>query len=489
MSDNDFKKGSLSAREKGDIYWRKLKYNLRAVRQKERDVDEDRSGSNLCAELLARFENEGRGTVPSGRINGNEFRRRPPTATGELSYKDSIFLVMQTLELFRYMAVYEANMRTETAENSLSEHFEKTIPVIEKTLDIWFMANGVDRSNGQKVSSAKAQEAKAELDRTIELYEETVRNARRDMARMEVLKLKEELPETSEADTAGIDEFRELISENNNRYMSNKAVIDKACKELLALRKKMTELTKDLPGLVQLITQKGEYSLANRFMTLRDVYAEYMDFVGEQIAAGVWAEDGCASLIRGLLTDRKADPMVANYIKEHWGVTVPTYDMDESVRETEGYTELEDVESDCSLPDIESVEDMLKEAEKITEYRRSHLRQFQFQSISTMLFDSGELPMIGSKARHLRNRIAAELKKGALAELSVDVKRQVKDAFVTAEAVARVCCMVIEYNMTAKDRTIGELVESFETDVEEMDYTIQERYCREIVDAYMAELE
>ena len=482
MSGNDLKKDSLSAREKGDIYWRKLKYSLRAARQKDRDVDENRSGSNLCMELLARFENEGKGVVPSERITGHEFRRRPPTATGDRSYKDRIFLVMQTLELFRYMAANDS-------DGSLSEHLKKTISVVEKTLDTWFLANGVDRSSGQRVSSEEAQEAKDKLDRAINLYEDTVRNARRDIARMEVLKLMEEIPEAEEAQSVGIDEFKELISENKKLYMSDKAVIDRACKELLALRKKMAELTKELPGLVKLIAQKGEYSRANRFLTLKDVYEEYMEYVGEQLAAAVWAEDGCASLIRGLLTDRKADPMVANYIKEHWGVTVPSYDMEERVREIEGYTALEGVESDCALLDIESVEDMLKAAEMITEYRMSHLRQFQFQSISAMLFDNEELPVIGSKARSLRNKIAEALKSGALDELPVEGKRLIKDAFVTVEATARVCYMVIEYNMTAKNRTIAELVESFETDVAEMDYTLQERCCRDFVDAYMAEWE
>ena len=81
------------------------------------------------------------------------------------------------------------------------------------------------------------------------------------------------------------------------------------------------------------------------------------------------------------------------------------------------------------------------------------------------------------------------MKSGALDELPVEGKRLIKDAFVTVEATARVCYMVIEYNMTAKNRTIAELVESFETDVAEMDYTLQERCCRDFVDAYMAEWE
>ena len=44
--------------------------------------------------------------------------------------------------------------------------------------------------------------------------------------------------------------------------------------------------------------------------------------------------------------------------------------------------------------------------------------------------------------------------------------------------------MVIEYNMSAKGRTIASLMNSFETDIEEMDYTIQERRCRKYIDKY-----
>ena len=44
---------ALSAREKGDIYWRKLKYYLQSVREKGDQSQESRSLQMFAAELLS----------------------------------------------------------------------------------------------------------------------------------------------------------------------------------------------------------------------------------------------------------------------------------------------------------------------------------------------------------------------------------------------------------------------------------------------------
>ena len=485
MVNDDKTKDSLSAREKGDIYWRKLKYNLRAVRQKEKDVDESRSGRALALELLERYNSEKEKLSEyTERICGNEFSRRPPTATGELSYKENILHVMLSLELFKVIVSDTAMKAAGDTEGSLSDNLEKTIPVIEKTLDIWFLSNGIVRQSGEKATADMIKAAQDKLDKAIMVYEETISNTCREVSKMIVQRLKGELPKPEFGQSIGIDEFEALIEENKERYIPQKTVIDKACAELLAIRKKLADLTGDIPGLIRYIDEKGEYSYVNRYMIYKDVYAEYMDYVGEQLAAAVWAEDGCVSLIRGLLTDQKADPMVANYIKEHWGVDVPTYDIQEKVCGIPEYTALSEFESDCAVLELNGLEDALEEATKITEYRETHLRQFQFQSVSSMLFDNSELPLIGAKARVIRNKIAAEVKEGKYDTFNYEQVRRIKDAFVDVEATARVAYMVIEYNMSAKGRTIASLMNSFETDTEEMDYTIQERRCRKYIDKY-----
>ncbi len=358
MVNDDKTKDSLSAREKGDIYWQKLKNNLRAVRQKEADVDETRTGRAAALEILERFDERKDKLVEyTERITGNEFKRRPPTATGELCYKESILHVMLSLEIFKKIVGDEKKKEADDSEGSLSEHLEKIIPVIEKTLEVWFLANGIDKNSGDKISAEIQKSASSKLDKAIATYEDTIDNARRDVARMIVGRIKEDLSGQEESKSPGIDEFEALIAENRERYLASKIVIDKACTELRVLRAKVFELTKDISTLISYIEEKGEYNHVNRFMTYSDVLAEYMDYIADQLSAAVWAEACCADMLRGLLTDVKADPMIHNYIKKHWGVSVPTYEMNERISDIPEYTALAGIESDCALPELKSLED------------------------------------------------------------------------------------------------------------------------------------
>ena len=474
----------LTARDKGDIYWRKLKYYLKSAGEKGRSADDGRNGKTLAMELLELAE-EPYENRPE--ITGNEFKLRPPTAAGTQAYKDSILQVMRSADYYRSLLENGKLPIEDTSDSAARRYIEKMLPLMERVLDIWFLANGVDRKKKKQADGKKVADAKKKLPASILAYEETVKGFRHFVSMMIVERLKPELPAENMPVAEREEEFTALIEANPESYRLIRSKIDQALTELLYLRKKRERLERELSSLYALATTKNEDKTGQGFMTLSEALALYRDHTDEQIAAIIWAEEGCTAFVKGVLNGEICDPMIADYIRSRFGAPVPTYPLFERVNTLPGFCSLaafSDAEEKITYKNVKEIREGIHE---LKVYRDAHKRQFQYQSICTMLFHTEELPQIAGKARTLRNRLARGFRDGEFDGLSKREQAEFEDFFVTADAMAKVSYLVIEYSLASENKTLIELIGSFDTDTGEMDYHVQETRIRTYIRQYISE--
>ena len=471
---------ALSAREKGDIYWQKLKYYLQSEKEKEKNNDQSRSGFNIAKEILEKSSEDITKEVEKEgvHITGNEFSKRPPTATGERAYKENIIYAVRIYEL---LVKYVSSDSKDNPDEVINEYVDKLVPVMENAVNTWFLANGIDYETKEKAESGLVHEAKEKLDKAISAYEDAVSGFRRFVSKTIVKELKKDFAETKVEYVSAEKEFAEMFSQYADNYKKNKKMIDRACLELNVLRKKTAEFSGDVKNLTELLDSTDQYRLVNQFMTFKDVILEYIMYIFEQTSAATWAEDGCECLIKYLLAGEKADPMVANYIYAHFNVEVATYPLYEKVRDLPEYVGI-DEEDDNTEYSFSNFDDLQKAMQEVIDYLIKNKRQFYCQSITSMLFHSRDLIKVENKARAIRNHVVTAFKAGEFEGLSVGALRDLKSAWITADAVTRVATMIVEYVKNSEKRTLSDLIASYAEDTAEMEYAVQERESREYLE-------
>ncbi len=479
----------LSEREKGDIYWRKQVSYLQAVKSRKQKADSGRYGRKAALDILSKDSRELLEKMKSGqlRITGNEFKLRPPSAAGDESYKNSVMLVIVATMVFKKALEKMLKKERTKAEDADVTYLKRLIPVMEKTLDLWFGANGVNRDTGQKEDASRIEEAKSQLDAQICSYEEAIKNYRQNTARRVIKELREELSgEPSGEETK--DSFDELISAYPDNYRLHKYYVNLAVEEYRKLHKAEKNVLREIDELIELARQKDKNTAVSTLMSLSDTILEYRNEHSEKLAPLIYAEDGCEGLIRSFLTGEPADPMTANYIRAHFETEVPSLPPSSKVCDLPGYTpihEQRDIEVSVSGPD--SFEDMIKATEKLNSFMLEHRRLFFFQPIMTMLLKAHELPEFAAKAKELRYRISLSFSEGNYSTLSDDQRSILKEAFLAVETMTKVSYAVIDYNRSSEKKTLGELILSYPQDIKELNFIFQERKCRDRIEAFLRE--
>ncbi len=474
---------TLTAREKGDIYWQKLKYYLQSAKDKNNTEVLERKGLGIAKEVFDKCDEDITDEVKKDglHITGNEFAKRPPTAAGERAYKESITYAVRVC---RFLEKYLASGAKDTEDEILIEYIKKIVVVMKQVVNTWFLANGLDYETGKPADESYILAAVERLDKDISTYEESVLGFKRFVARAYIKELKKSFPEMKKKYVSAEDEFSEYILNNAGNYDANKKIIKRAFAELNAIREKTSGFVGEVAALREFLEKENQYKMINPFMTLKDSVNEYFAFIHEQTAAAMWAEDGCIELIKYLLANEKADPMVANYIYAHYGVTVDTYPLYKKIGEFSEYTGFDDIDENIEFV-FSNNDEFQKAVKEIIEYTETHLRIFISQSITTMLFESKELPLVVAKSKALRNQIVTNINNGSFDGLSPKEWKDLKNAWITADTITRVAYMVMEYVNNCEKKTMSDLISSFYEDTADFDYAVQEKESTECLEAFL----
>lgn len=475
--------GGLSARQKGDIYWKKLKAFLQAVKDKDVSDDGERKARYLAQKIIARKKSEYTEEVGEY-IDGNEFKLRPPTSTGEQAYEDNIWKVICNLNYFRSMINKGAANASDGADAIVLKRLNSLTKVIGETVEKAFLAYGINYQTGAPVSDEEALKAREGLRTQILKYETAVKQFKSKVALSVADSMKDKLPhESVQADTGAIND---LIKENPDNYYAYKGTVDTAVKELETIMKKRSRAEADLAALKEYAAEQGPDSKPVSFMDYPEFIRIYEDCMEEYFASMEWAREGCEACIRLLLTGSAPDPFMSGYIHSHWKTDVETSSADSFVSVLPGYKRLEYDKEDPALYRYETIDEVRQGIEVIGRYVDEHPEQFRFQLISDVLFDIDELPEIAGRSRALRNTLAGWAEKGYPGTLSESEKEELQEMWVRAETTERVAELVLEYHKNSERRSMKDLIASYLYDTQDMDYRLQEKMVRTCLDNWLS---
>lgn len=473
----------LSAREKGDIYWRKLKYFLQAVKDKHVTGVSERKGRYMARQLVARKKDAAPDTVEEY-IDGNEFRMRPPTSTGEQAYEDSIWKAIRNLNYFRSVLSQVNESDYSEADIIVLKQLNELQKVIGETVEACFTANGIDYRTGEAVSASQIKIASAMFSDRKEKYEESVKQFKLKVAKAVASaaagNTKDDPAEGSEF--TDLSDMKALIEANPEKYQENKAVINNALNELESIRKKLGKARAGLAALKEYAEQQGPDAKAVSFMDYSEVVQIYEDDLDESLTSMEWGERGCETCIRSLLTGDVPDPLMSNYMHSHWSADTETFSADSSAVSLPGYQKLEYEKDDAGLYHYGTIAEIRQGIGELARYRDEHPRQFRFQMISDLLFGLEDLPEIAGRSRAISYILADWAKNGCPETISDADKKELKEMWVQAETTERVAEMVLEYHRDSERRTLKDLTDNYLYDSLDMDYRLQEKKVRTCLD-------
>ena len=474
----------LSARQKGDIYWKKLKYFLQAVKDKNISDDGERKGRYLAQKLIARRNAENMEETGEF-IDGNEFKLRPPTSTGEQVHEDNLWKTICNLNYFRDILQKNAGNTADGTDAIVLKRLNSLQKVIAETVETTFRAYGLNYLTGAVVSDADIKKAKEGQPVLIKKYEAAVKQFKSKVALSVADSLRDILsPESVQPDTSAI---TDLIKEYPDSYFTYKGTVDTALKELETILKKRSRAEAELESLKKYAEEKGSDSAPVSFMDYSEFISVYEECMEEFFISMDWAAEGCEACIRSLLTGTAPDPFMSNYIHSRWKVETETYPGDTFVSSLPGYRQPEYDKENPALYKYETIEDVKQGIAELKKYREEHSRQFRFQLISDILFDTDDIPEIAGRSKAIRNVLYGWAENGYPGTVSESDKEELKEMWVQAETTGRVAEMVLEYHRNSGRRSMKDLIDAYLYDTQDMDYRLQEKNARSCLEKWLSE--
>ncbi len=133
--------GSMAPRKKGDLYWKKYKL-LEQAEEHRASKGKVKKADVFVSDILKKYH-EGKDSGTS-ELDGNEFRRTPPTSTGRDVLCDAVIRGMRARDRFK---------ESGTGEDIL--------PALDKMITIFFHACGFDEATGKPIDKEEKKAARA----------------------------------------------------------------------------------------------------------------------------------------------------------------------------------------------------------------------------------------------------------------------------------------------------------------------------------------
>ncbi len=469
----------LNARQKGDIYWKKLKRYI-ASGERHRENAKGDKDTILAREILA-LEKETPDIVYDEKnvdINGDEFKVMPPTATANEIFGEGIVRVIKYKKAFEKMLSDSSGSgMMKVLYNSL----EELTLAMGNAIDAFFYGAGIDPVTGEPVAPEKRREAKTNRKQAFDKYEKTIKNFRRDASLIVVASL-----ETGAAKEEGLDADTAFCNEEADRIFLQVKELDPGmydfslddmdrlkddCRDIL---RNEADLSRKLQRIETLVHERSKDASEKEVTALKDVIREYGIYIEEKSKRLAFEKNCCVIYARYILTDEMVDPLTADYIFEKYGERVKTYPLDEAVCSLPDYVNIE-YDPFFEPAPIESKEGMEKVSEELSEYIRNHPAQFESPTITSLFFGTGDLPVMEKTARNLRNAIAGSLGSEFAKEIQLPENSELLRMWTEADAFVSVATQVLDYALLNRRKTIKELLDTFESDTYEMSFSRQKK--------------
>ncbi|GEM_PF-7032389 len=146
--------GSLSPRKKGDLFWKKYKLQEQA----EREHKHSRHAELFIKSVMALYIDTM--ADPGEKLDGNEFKIFPPTATGWDIKRHALARAMKCRDGFKMDGGGESALAA----------------ALSDTITAFFSARGFDEATGTLTEGTDLKAAQAVLEEKVKLFEEAYHN-------------------------------------------------------------------------------------------------------------------------------------------------------------------------------------------------------------------------------------------------------------------------------------------------------------------------
>lgn len=429
---------SLDSRQKGDIYWRKLKRYIAA--HEDRGIVRDER--KILAKDIFLAIQDGVAIEKPCYPTGNEFKVFPPTEAAREAFKNGM------TELARF-----------TAAPDFGDGYDKDL--IRKALGLFFRSAGIDPETGKNIGAAEQTKAVADAPAVFAEYEKAVKSIRRKEA---VSYIKELVKDVDlKEDTSFEDRMGPLAKEADHQ------VLNKAYAEYVILSKKESGMKSRLEAIGKLI--EGDEITDP---CAGEAFAEYSLYVREELRAVSFAKSCCMAFAESLVNKKNADLLFVQYIGEHWGFVLPHFPIDEKICTKEGFTRIGSV-TVPQIPVFTTFPEFVKEGESLKEYVELHRERFEDQSVGSLFFGTEEIPVIHARADSLLDQMTVFGSAGGVKALSPEDRLLFKEIYVSTDTIARVTELMIGYAAVSEHKTFRDVLGEYADKIYEMDYRFQER--------------
>ncbi len=483
-------KGGMSAREKGDIYWRKRKRYLAAAAVRN-GLKEGYFNPDMAEDILERYK-EIKATGKRELLNGNEFSEKPPTAVGRRAFAYAVANLMNERDHYELLINNFPGDENYNENQILVGGIEEILACMEQAVGDYFIAAGLTQDGERITDKAERKRAFEAFKNSGELYHELmVRNNKELGVRfIDELRKRYGLDDLMDAPDPGPGPvFGMLVNKYPEAVKNNSALIEKLKQVNISTRHEAAMIVAAREKLRQEVTKEYFDPATDevRKFILEASFGEYSYKVDENLCTLLYKQEATAAYIGWVLLSAPVDPVLAEYVDPEWGQRPQVMDEGMLLSEQEEFVFLRKYDRWEEVGEIKGLSDVRKRAEEIKQYLYAHPWQFDAQCITTISRGTQQLPGIVADARAIRDGLDRLTANGYLNEISMEEGMELYEIWTVADLITRVGYTVMDFTVKHENCTIKETVEDIKDMLPLMSYSKQELSCRDAVKKLMRE--
>ena len=471
--------GTLSSRDKNDIFWIKQRRYIASSVVKEK-AERGYFNPDMAAEVKSAYERYDK-RAALYELTGNEFMDHPPVASGQIAFAKSIAMMMHTLDRIDY------TLSSEPDQHDIAAPFFKDIVteaglLIRETIDAFFMGCGVDSEGNEYKDRRKKKAAQALFYEKRKEYEMLIKNERRiaGWEMIDIIRESNGIDELIETDEKGEDqEFLTLIRENESAAADHKEEIE-ALSEVS--RRAMIEAASLLEGRKAMLLpvkkrlEDGTLTEGLRRL-LRDAYDGYLFDVDMRLRELTFICEAAYYMARWLLLKEPVDEILANRIALISEEKPAVIEGGTKLSELQGYKPPK--EELCQTPvEYDDPDALFAMGNRVRQYLYTHPYQFEAQCLLSIIRDLDTLTEILPVSWELMQAIDALTASGKFAAYAEEVRQQIFDIWVISEMVCTIGYSITETVVEDPEKTVKEACDTLRSMAQKLSYYSEEKRVR-----------
>ncbi len=436
--------------------------------------------SKMCAnEVLRLYKKFDKAKIMPIILDGNEFRDRPPTRTGEEACANNILQVMLKVE-YMTMQINEKKEKT-PYDDILKKHGLRILKLIKEMLKVYFRASGV-RQDNEKDSEDDRRLIEDNYDKLCNQYEADIKKIMGKVLDDIIISIKDnygiKTEETSES-TPNI-EILKLKSLNPEKYIDLREKIDTITNKVQQAENKISQLEQETESVLKALNQEisGKEESSIIYHILSRVLKKYPEIQQSKKQAYQVEVEAGIMCIDYLLSGKTAGPVEAKMIKELFGVDLPAFSDQMQLFELPGYCDVSVIDTSDISVSCDNLEDFRRVLAELLEYKKNHYNQFENQTILSVCTNNGELPKIASKAKLFVSSIIHFINSDELGKLNSDEQKELLDIWIEGQAIFRTAICALEFSRINAEENLQKITQTRGLELAEMNYNEQLKICR-----------